>query len=363
MQGNRVVWYPDASGEEQWHFPVTEGDVATVLAEDSDYFDSTSFVITCKDGALIFLQFVLANLKPMYTHQIGVHIKYVDPAGKCTVYSNKYDKKSFSLTDDNTTIHIGGFKIIRQASENGYTIEVDDKQCKKIKGELHVASNEGGGVKFGDDGKTSFSEDRSEFSAMFYTIPRATVTGTLVVDGQEVTVDAHGFVSHFTQNMKPHRVALKWSLMKFHSDDITLNQNLLLTPKHYNKTVVSHGICVLDNKLLAVTMDNDIVYPTSEYDKDTGYNVPTSAVYTWKGKTLDGEPFSAKIELTPSNLIDKVDILGHLPWAIRMIIKAFVARPYHYQWLDKATATVTIGDKTFETEGQALHEVTFVNPE
>ncbi len=52
---------------------------------------------------------------------------------------------------------------------------MDDKDCKQIKGELQVESNEGGGVKFGDDGKTAFSEDRSAYSSMFYAIPRATV--------------------------------------------------------------------------------------------------------------------------------------------------------------------------------------------
>lgn len=51
-------------------------------------------------------------------------------------------------------------------------------------------------------------------------------------------------------------------------------------------------MCVKDGKVLAVTMDNDIVYPTSKYDRDTGYDVPTDAVYTWKGKTVDGRDFA-----------------------------------------------------------------------
>ena len=81
-------------------------------------------------------------------------------------------------------------------------------------------------------------------------------------------------------------------------------------------------------------------------------------------------------------MVDKVDILGHLPWAFRMIIKAFIARPFHYQvlhlhtipifghysdvkhqWFDEAVAKVTIGGETTEIKGKALHEVTFVNPE
>ena len=57
---------------------------------------------------------------------------------------------------------------------------MDDSECKHIKGELIVQSSEGGGVKFGDDGKTAFAEDRSLYSSMFYAIPRATVSSLFV---------------------------------------------------------------------------------------------------------------------------------------------------------------------------------------
>jgi hypothetical protein len=340
---------------------VEESDLQIVLRDDTDLYDSTSFVITGKDNSLIFIQAIMANMRPMYSHQVGIHIKYVNPAGKATFFSQKYDNSKWSFEDN--VITIGGFKIVRNPQANSYHITVDDKDCKQIKGELQVESNEGGGVKFGDDGKTAFTEDRSAYSSMFYAIPRATITGELTVKGEKVAVDAFGFVSHFVQNMKPHKAGLKWSMMKFHSEELSLVSDLLLTPKQYGKEQVSHGLFVFKNKLTAVTVDNKITYPTTQYDRDTGYDAPTSAEYSWHGKTLDGQDFTAVIKLTPTNLIDKVDILGHLPWAIRMVIKAFVARPYHYQWLDTATATVTIGEETVTVEGKALHEVTFVNPE
>jgi len=340
---------------------VEESDLQIVLRDDADLYDSTSFVITGKDNSLIFIQAIVANMRPMYTNQVGIHIKYVNPAGKATFFSHKYGDKQWSF--DETTITIGGFKIVRNPEANAYHITVDDSECKHIKGELIVQSSEGGGVKFNDDGKTAFAEDRSLYSSMFYAIPRATITGALTVKGEKVEVDAYGFVSHFVQNMKPHKAGLKWSMMKFHAEELSLVSDLLLTPKQYGKEEVSHGLFVHKNKLTAVTVDNSITYPTTQYDKDTGYEMPTSAEYVWRGKTLEGQDFQAVIRLTPTNLIDKVDILGHLPWALRMVIKAFVARPFHYQWLDTATATVTIGEETITVEGKALHEVTFINPE
>lgn len=55
-------------------------------------------------------------------------------------------------------------------------------------------------------------------------------------------------------------------------------------------------MCVENGKLLAVTMSNDITYPETKYDKDTGYEAPTKAEYTWTGKTVDGKDFSASTE-------------------------------------------------------------------
>jgi hypothetical protein len=67
--------------------------------------------------------------------------------------------------------------------------------------------------------------------------------------------------------MKPHKAGLKWSMMKFHAEELSLVSDLLLTPKQYGKEEVSHGLFVYKNKLTAVTVDNSITYPTTQYDK------------------------------------------------------------------------------------------------
>jgi len=342
---------------------VEEKDLAWKLDDHPDWFTSTSFITVCKDGGLVFFQCMLANLKPMYTHQPGVHVKYVYPDGKIVHFSHKFETKNLELSDGNTSITISGFKVKRLADKNSYHVNFDEKECKQIRGELHFNGEGIDSVKFGDDGKVGFVADKSEFESLFFTIPRAAVTGKIVVDGKDVNIDGYGFCSHFCQNMKAHRVALRWQLMKFHSTEMTINQNLLITPKQYGKVRVSNGMLVYKGKLTAVTMENDIVYPKTQYDKETGYDVPVQAEYSWKGKTLDGRPFSATISVPPTKLVDRVDILGHLPWAIRMIIKAFIARPFHYQWKDEVTAKVVIGSESFDVKGMALHEVTFVNPE
>jgi len=338
-----------------------EDDVAWRLDDHPDWFNSTSLITVCKDGSLLFFAAMLANLKPMYTHQPGVHVKYVPIEGKNTHFSQKFDTKSLRLSNNNTSFSIGGFEITRDAAANSYRLVMNDNDSP-IKGEVTFTSEGRPGIKFGDDGKVSFNPERTDYEQLYFTIPRAIVKGQIAVNGKPFNIDGWGFASHYRQNMKPHKVALRWQLMKFHSEEVTLNQNLLVTPKQYGMARVSNGMFIFRGKVCAVTMDNDIVYPTSSYDKETGYDAPTSADFTWRGKALDGRPFTARISIVPTRLIDKIDILGHLPWALRIILKTFIARPYHYQWADRATAVITLGDETFNIEGLALHEVTFVNP-
>lgn len=114
------VFHPKA--DEDYVRRLDEADLRVVLRDDTDLYDSTSFVITGKDNSLIFIQAIMANMRPMYSHQVGIHIKYVDPTGKATFFSQKYDNSKWGFED--TTITIGGFRIIRNPEENAYHIIV-----------------------------------------------------------------------------------------------------------------------------------------------------------------------------------------------------------------------------------------------
>jgi len=114
------VFYPKP--DEDFVRKVEESDLQIISRDDGDLYDSTSFVITGKDNSLIFLQAIMANMRPMYTNQVGIHIKYVDPNGKSTFYSHKYGDKDWSF--DAMTVKIGGFTIVRDPAANSYHITV-----------------------------------------------------------------------------------------------------------------------------------------------------------------------------------------------------------------------------------------------
>lgn len=63
-----------------------------------------SLIPRTQDGALVFFQCMLANLKPMYTHQPGVHVKYVFPDGKMVHFSHKFETKNLELSYENLLV-------------------------------------------------------------------------------------------------------------------------------------------------------------------------------------------------------------------------------------------------------------------
>jgi hypothetical protein len=119
------VFHPKA--DEDYIRKVEERDLQIILRDDADLYDSTSFVITGKDNSLIFIQAIVANMRPMYTNQVGIHIKYVNPAGKATFFSHKYADKQWSFEE--FAINIGGFKIARNPESNSYHITVRSDLC------------------------------------------------------------------------------------------------------------------------------------------------------------------------------------------------------------------------------------------
>jgi hypothetical protein len=56
------------------------------------------------------------------------------------------------------------------------------------------------------------------------------------------------------------------------------------------RVCIAHTLIFLTRSSLSL-----FFFDEGGYDKETGYNPPTLAEYTWNGKTVDGQPFSASI--------------------------------------------------------------------
>jgi len=88
------------AGDAITHSPASELDLGWLMETEGDWFESNSYIIVGKDGSLLFIQGLLGSVKPMYTLQPGVHVKYVDPSGKATHHSEKFETKHLNLSDE-----------------------------------------------------------------------------------------------------------------------------------------------------------------------------------------------------------------------------------------------------------------------
>jgi hypothetical protein len=197
--------------------------------------------------------------------------------------------------------------------------------------------------------------------------PRAQAKGTFIVENAVHEVEGLSTFIHAIQGMQPQLIASNWNFCDFQSPEATLSMMQFQTTKQYGAVDVNQGALVLDGKLTCVSVDNHVELLDLEVDPDTEYQIPKRIKLTWNGKTMEEsdevEAKDVKITMivTVNNLLDKIDVLNEIPWVIRKLVQTFVVKPYIYQWLDKATAEIVIGEKTVTTEGQCFQELVFVS--
>ncbi|KAJ2962492.1 hypothetical protein NQZ79_g2318 [Umbelopsis isabellina] len=193
--------------------------------------------------------------------------------------------------------------------------------------------------------------------------PRCQAKGTFIVEGAVHDVEGLSTFIHAIQGMQPQLIASNWNFCNFQSPEATLTMMQFQTTKQYGAVDVNQGALVLDGKLTCVSVDNHLELSDLEVDPETEYEIPKTIKLTWNGKTIEEDAKDVKITMTVSvsNLLDKIDVLNEIPWVIRKLVQTFVVKPYIYQWLDKGTASIQIGDKVITTEGHCFQELVFVS--
>ncbi|KAI9477951.1 MAG: oxidative stress survival, Svf1-like protein [Benjaminiella poitrasii] len=217
------------------------------------------------------------------------------------------------------------------------------------------------GFKVGE-GKTYLGNNNAGFvSHKFW--PRAHAKGTFIVNKAVHEIEGDGMFIHAIQGMQPHLIASHWNFVNFHSDRVSLGTMRFQTTKQYGAAHVNQGSLMLDGRLLMVSVENGVELLDLVKDDETDYDIPKKVKLSWKGKTIeDNKEVSVVMTVKVKNLVDKIDVLTEIPYVIRKLMQTFVVKPYIYQWLDKATAEIKIGDDpVILSEGYCFQELVFVS--
>lgn len=225
-------------------------------------------------------------------------------------------------------------------------------------------------AKIGKDGTTIYGDNVEEpwgtMRHLFW--PRNKVTGEIKSsDDKVIKIDGHSMFVMALQGMKPHHAAASWNFLNFHSKSLSSVVMEFTTPKSYGQTKVSIGFVSNDEKILVVSINNDIIHLNTEID-EVGWPKPNGIEFNLHGvdpaatdeEIVEG---SKKVEAKiygDLHLEERVDVMHEIPAFVKNIVSGVVGtKPYIYQYCDPLTIEV---DGVKETS-LAWTETTFITEE
>ncbi|KAI8096807.1 oxidative stress survival, Svf1-like protein [Halteromyces radiatus] len=347
----------------QYYSKLTENDLDWTLASGSST-ENQVFYVTTRTGGFAFVQLIHSNIG-IWNPTISFTCRFYDPTTNTNVFKN-INMSNFELSDDRRSVKTDHFNITLDPTQQTYKVQIThpdlvvsldfsriDKGFKVGEGRTYLGGDQGSAAGF--------------VSHKFW--PRAQAKGTFIVDKQLHDIEGDGMFIHAIQGMQPQLIASNWNFVNFHAPEAALSMMQFQTTKQYGSVNINQGSLVLHDKLICVSVDNHVELLDLQKDEETEYDIPQRIKLTWKGKTIkeDGkeeeEPKDVQVEMivTVKNLVDKIDVLAEIPWFLKKLVQTFVVKPYIYQWLDKATATITVGDETVQVEGNCFQELVFVS--
>ncbi|KAI8341088.1 oxidative stress survival, Svf1-like protein [Chlamydoabsidia padenii] len=345
----------------QYYGALSNKDLDWTLASGSST-ENQVFYVTTATGGFAFVQLIHSNIG-IWNPTISFTCRFYEPSSNTNIFKN-INMSKFELSDDKRSVKTDFFDITLDQAQQTYNLKITHPDLIVSLDFTRVDK----GFKVGE-GRTYLGGDQGSaagyVSHKFW--PRAQAKGTFIVDKQLHEVEGDGMFIHAIQGMQPQLIASNWNFVNFQAPEAALSMMQFQTTKQYGAVNINQGSLVLHDKLICVSIDNHVELLDLEKDEDTEYDIPRRIKLTWKGKTIkeegaeDVKDVSVEMIVTIKNLVDKIDVLAEIPWFLKKLVQTFVVKPYIYQWLDKATATITVGDQVVQVEGNCFQELVFVS--
>ncbi|KAI8925257.1 oxidative stress survival, Svf1-like protein [Entophlyctis helioformis] len=322
--------------------------------------EGQQFYFITDSGVVGFVQLVYSTMNSWsHSTQITARIYLPDNTIKCKAPSG--NAGGFKLSDDRLSVSASGIISITHKPDAGgpapsYKITFNSP------GEIDIDIDVAGLVKpLQLDGGKRFHSPGNEangyIAARF--VAKTKISGKIVVDGKSYDAAGYGHYSHVVQS-PPQNIA-RWNFVNFQNATDALMLYQYQTPKgKYAQDQVSQGTLILNNEIVAITVNNHTIFHGTYLDDFSGYRVPTSLTHVWEGTALDGEPIKIVMDLNLKRMVEKINVLGELPFLLRKFIEAFITKPFVYQWVEDTEITVTKGGKESKISGRVHHENTFL---
>ena len=349
------------------------------MAGSSWITEAQNFYVVGRDGSLVFFQIGYSNLGytpsihylfvcrwPSTTCQLSA--RYFNPLKNINVFeSQSISAMRMKMSSDYTTVHAkkSGIEHVHVMGDLGLIKLRFDEDPLGVQLNLRPECQP-----FQvSDGNIHFGQDMSDGFINMKFIPTAHATGwTQVGDGEKDPFEGHALVIHQFQGVRPHLSASRWNLAYFVGDTqrsgmtpSCLFMIQLKTPDSYDDATINYGAIHHKHDSLAVSVSNEIIHGESPIDEESGFPIPTLITYKWHGVTFSDKKFTAVCEATPKVQCARICLLDNVPYVLRKVVETFVARPFVYQWLDRAQIKLEIeGEEGECLEGWIFQELSLI---
>ena len=204
------------------------------------------------------------------------------------------------------------------------------------------------------DGKIYYGSQKKEGFVNTKYIPSGRCTGTISIDGKTFDFKGTGMSIRQFHGIRPHLATNRLSLCYFMEKTSSAEKpgrSLFLfrieASDAYNGQVIHYGYYFDGERVKSVTStDNQIIHAKSEADPATGFKIPESFEYHWKGVDIDGLDFSASIAGKSMTRMVRIDVLNNVPGLLRKIFeKLSKARPCVYVYYDREIEASINGER------------------
>ncbi|KAI9033352.1 oxidative stress survival, Svf1-like protein [Hyaloraphidium curvatum] len=345
----------DAAGQPATLAVLQPEDLKWVL-EPSFATEGQTFYLNLDDGSFALLQMVYSTMGLTASVQTSCRV-YRPSTGMNKMKTASHWASVAEFSEDKMSVRGSVVNFEFDPAKFGYRVTAD------IDGEVQFDFEfvfVGGGITT----KTYFNETEDTGYIFHKLVPRATVTGSITVDGEKIDAAGTGFFVNVVQ-LNPQNVK-RWNFYSFTSPSVSVMMMQFIMPEGYDYSVstVNRSVVVLDGKLLTVSVDALADIVESEEDEETGYHAPVRIRYSIAGQGLDsGEDVRISAETTPASCesFEKLDLLSELPWLVRKALQLLISKPFLFQYIENASKLeLEVGGEKKVVEGRIFEETVFL---
>jgi hypothetical protein len=273
------------------------------------------------------------------------------------LFKETFGGSDVTLADEGKSIASKKLNVVFRSSGvgGGYNMSYKN-EAEKVSFELETL-NKVAPFKVGD-GVCAFGTDKQSSTSQFrpFHHPHGTCKGSWRTkqDAQEQSFTG---VFGMTHSMDKNLVKSmeRASVTCFEGADTSLSLFQVKGNKAHDSEEVSYGYVVLQGDIL-VTINNQVNIVATEKDPESGYLLPKEVEYFWSGKTASGEDVEIQLNMKNGALNHTVDLLSDLPFLVRKVVQAMVAKPYAFHWWGEGKASFKVGDKVYTETGYVFQE-------